>query len=175
MRACPFEMKFGTVPTFLFISLRVNGTCNVLRASKMLLQRATIGRMHEKKSGPLRKKRVNKSAPVPNEAYDGPNIYLIRTYKFDLQTGICCMERYPFLSDPFPPFISVNRPVQRRFVSTILMHSALAVHLREYHPTQVGHEKAFKLKVLKTFKKLMERQVAEAVLINNSKADIMNR
>ena len=55
-------------------------------------------------------------------------------------------------------------------------NSALAMHLREYHQTRVGHEEAFKLKVLKTFKKPMERQVAEAVLINNSTADItMNR
>ena len=55
-------------------------------------------------------------------------------------------------------------------------NSALAMHLREYHPTQVGHEEACKLKVLKTFKKPMERQVRKAVLINNSKADIiMNR
>ena len=55
-------------------------------------------------------------------------------------------------------------------------NSALAMHLRGYHPAQVGHEEAFKLKVLKTFKKPMERQITEAVLINNNKADIiMNR
>ena len=55
-------------------------------------------------------------------------------------------------------------------------NSALAMHLREYRPTQVRHEESFKLKVLRTFKKPMERQVAETVVINNSKADIiMNR
>ena len=55
-------------------------------------------------------------------------------------------------------------------------NSALGMHLREYHPAQVGHEEAFKLKILKTFKKPVERQITEAVLINNNKADIvMNR
>ena len=40
--------------------------------------------MLEKKqlSGALRKKRINRSLLVPNDAYDGPNIYPVRTFKF---------------------------------------------------------------------------------------------
>lgn len=53
--------------------------------------------------------------------------------------------------------------------------NAFAKHLNIFHPEcegDVNSPKVFNLKVLQTFKKPLERKVAEAVLINNSTADI---
>ena len=52
----------------------------------VFVQRLTTGRMFEKTntsgSQTLSKKRANSSVPVPNDAYDSPNINPIRSYKF---------------------------------------------------------------------------------------------
>ena len=54
--------------------------------------------------------------------------------------------------------------------------SALADHISQYHPETVGQEGCCSVKVVGTFKKPLDRQIAEAVLIHNSEADItMNR
>ena len=49
----------------------------------VLVQRPTTGHMLKKNNYPdpsqLRKKRVDRSVDVVNDAYDGPNIYTIRT------------------------------------------------------------------------------------------------
>ena len=53
--------------------------------------------------------------------------------------------------------------------------NAFAKHLKIFHPECVGDvdsPKMFNMKVLQTFKKPLERKVAEAVMINNSTADI---
>ena len=51
--------------------------------------------------------------------------------------------------------------------------SALAKHLREYHPENNGNCEAFKTKILGTFRKPLERQITEGVKIHNSRADIL--
>ena len=54
--------------------------------------------------------------------------------------------------------------------------SALALHLKEYHPQHLKQEDAFKVKVVKTFMRPMECQITEGMMIHNTKADIvMNR
>ena len=54
--------------------------------------------------------------------------------------------------------------------------SALADHVCQYHPEAVGQMDTCSVKVLRTFKKPLDRQIAEAVLIHRSGADIvMNR
>ena len=50
--------------------------------------------------------------------------------------------------------------------------NAFAKHLNIYHPDNVGDVDAFTFKSVKTFKKTLERQVYEGVMINRSKADI---
>ena len=53
--------------------------------------------------------------------------------------------------------------------------NAFAKHLKIFHPECEGgvdSPKIFNLKVLQTFKKPLEKKVAEAALVNNSKADI---
>ena len=53
--------------------------------------------------------------------------------------------------------------------------NAFSKHLHIFHPESEGavdSPKMFNVKVLQTFKKPLERKVAEAVFINNSKADI---
>ena len=53
--------------------------------------------------------------------------------------------------------------------------NAFAKHIKIFHPEcegDVDSPKMFNLKVLQTFKKPLERKVAEAVMINNSTADI---
>ena len=53
--------------------------------------------------------------------------------------------------------------------------NAFAKHLNIFHPELEGDAdspKVFNIKVLQTFKKPLERKVTEAVLINNSKAEI---
>ena len=51
--------------------------------------------------------------------------------------------------------------------------SALAKHLREFHPDQVGNTLAYRSKVFKTFKGPLERQITEGMMIHNSTADIL--
>ena len=53
--------------------------------------------------------------------------------------------------------------------------NAFSKHLNILHPQSqcaADSPKMFNIKVLQTFKKPLERKVAEAVFINNSKADI---
>jgi hypothetical protein len=49
--------------------------------------------------------------------------------------------------------------------------NAFAKHLREEHPEVEGEESAFSFDVARTFRKPMERQVAEAVAIHGCQAD----
>ena len=51
--------------------------------------------------------------------------------------------------------------------------SALAKHLREFHPNNIKDTQAFKTRVIKTFRSSLERQVTEGVIIHNSDADIL--
>ena len=51
--------------------------------------------------------------------------------------------------------------------------SALASHTKDYHPEAVGMEETFSVRVLRTYKKPLDRQIAEAVLIHRSGADIL--
>ena len=51
--------------------------------------------------------------------------------------------------------------------------SALAAHVRLHHPEEVGREDVCSVKVLRTYTKPMDRQIAESVLIHRSKADIL--
>jgi hypothetical protein len=51
------------------------------------------------------------------------------------------------------------------------LSNAFAKHLREEHPEREGDTTAFDFKVVRTFQKPLERQVAEAVAIHNCKAD----
>ena len=51
--------------------------------------------------------------------------------------------------------------------------SALASHIKDYHPEAAGKEETFSVRVLKTYKKPLDRQIAEAVSIHRSKADIL--
>ena len=51
--------------------------------------------------------------------------------------------------------------------------NAFNKHLVIYHPDKVGDTKAFDIKIEQTFTKTIDRQVAEAVKIKNSKADIL--
>ena len=54
--------------------------------------------------------------------------------------------------------------------------SALVDHVCQYHPEAVGQMDTCSVKVLRTFKKPLDRQIAEAVLIHRSGVDIvMNR
>ena len=48
----------------------------------------------------------------------------------------------------------------------------LPKHLNIFHPEKEGEKEAFNMRVLQTFTKPLERKVTEAVLINNSKANI---
>ena len=52
------------------------------------------------------------------------------------------------------------------------LNNAFAKHLNIFHPDAEGDKQAFNMKVLQTFSKPLERKVTEAVLINNSKANI---
>ena len=51
--------------------------------------------------------------------------------------------------------------------------SALAKHLREYHPLDLKNTQAFRTKVIATFSGPLERQISEGVKIHNSEADIL--
>ena len=51
--------------------------------------------------------------------------------------------------------------------------SALADHVRQHHPEAVGREETCSLKVLRTYSRPLDRQIAEAVSINRSRADIV--
>ena len=54
--------------------------------------------------------------------------------------------------------------------------SALADHLQQYHPEAVGQGESCSVKVIRTYKKPLDRQIAKAVLIHQSESDIsMNR
>ena len=54
--------------------------------------------------------------------------------------------------------------------------SAMAAHLRQHHPDEVGKAETMKVEVLQTFSKPLDRQLAESVKIHRSDADIlMNR
>ena len=52
------------------------------------------------------------------------------------------------------------------------LSNAFAKHLNIFHPEAEGDKEAFNMKILQTFKKPLERKITEAVLINNSKANI---
>ena len=52
------------------------------------------------------------------------------------------------------------------------LSNAFAKHLNIFHPEAEGDKEAFNMKILQTFNKPLERKVTEAVLINNSKANI---
>ena len=51
--------------------------------------------------------------------------------------------------------------------------NAFHKHLAIYHPNEVGKTEAFKIKVEQTYTKNIDRQVAEAIKIKNSNADIL--
>ena len=51
--------------------------------------------------------------------------------------------------------------------------SALADHVRQHHPEAVGREETCSVKVLRTYSRPLDRQIAEAVSINRSRADIV--
>ena len=51
--------------------------------------------------------------------------------------------------------------------------SALAKHLREFHPNNLRDMNAFRSKVTSTHRKPLERQVTEGVRIHSSRADIL--
>ena len=51
--------------------------------------------------------------------------------------------------------------------------NAFAKHLQLYHPSDIKDTTAFAMKSEKTFKKCLERQVAEGVAISHSKSDIL--
>ena len=84
------RMKLGAAPTFFIYyqhsSLLSTEPCNVLRASYGV-NTAAYYRMHAREKqvcGPLGEKRVNRSAPIANDAFDGPSTHPIRTrtYRF---------------------------------------------------------------------------------------------
>ena len=52
------------------------------------------------------------------------------------------------------------------------LSNAFPKHLQVYHPNNIGDVSAFKFKVVKTFRKCLERQVYEGCMINRSIADI---
>ena len=51
--------------------------------------------------------------------------------------------------------------------------SALADHVKQHHPEAVGREETCSVKVLRTYSRPLDRQIAEAVNINRSRADIL--
>ena len=51
--------------------------------------------------------------------------------------------------------------------------SAMAAHLRQHHPDEVGKAETMKVEVLQTFSKPLDRQLAESVKIHRSDADIL--
>ena len=51
--------------------------------------------------------------------------------------------------------------------------SALAKHLREFHPGHLRDPGVYKAKVTSTHRRPLERQITEGVKIHNSKADIL--
>ena len=51
--------------------------------------------------------------------------------------------------------------------------SARAKHLREFHPDYLRKTDAYRVKVLSTYRKPLERQIMEGVKIHNSMADIL--
>ena len=51
--------------------------------------------------------------------------------------------------------------------------NAFAKHLSNYHPERAGDPSAIKIRVVKTFKKCLERQVSEATAIQLNKRDIL--
>ena len=51
--------------------------------------------------------------------------------------------------------------------------SAMADHIHQHHPEAVGREGNCSIKVLRTFNKPLDRQLAESVLIHRSDADIL--
>ena len=51
--------------------------------------------------------------------------------------------------------------------------NAFHKHLTIYHPEKVGDTEAFDIKIEQTFTKNIDRQVAEAIKIKNSNADIL--
>jgi hypothetical protein len=53
------------------------------------------------------------------------------------------------------------------------LKNAFAKHLMLHHPTEEGKPETFQFKLEKTFQKPAPRQVAEAVKIHNSKADLL--
>ena len=51
--------------------------------------------------------------------------------------------------------------------------SALAKHLREYHPGNLRDISAYRASVVRTFRSPLERQISEGVMIHNCGADIL--
>ena len=51
--------------------------------------------------------------------------------------------------------------------------NAFAKHLKLHHPDHKGDHSVFKMESCRTFKKCLERQVAEGVAISSSKADLL--
>ena len=51
--------------------------------------------------------------------------------------------------------------------------SALAKHLREFHPDNIGNTQAYRTKVISNHRRPLVRQVTEGVKIHNSLADII--
>ena len=51
--------------------------------------------------------------------------------------------------------------------------NAFAKHISNFHPERAGDKSVIKMKVVKTFKKCLERQVSEATAIHHNKRDIL--
>ena len=51
--------------------------------------------------------------------------------------------------------------------------SALAKHLREFHPNNIRETTAYRVKVISNHRRPLQRQVSEGVKIHNSLADIL--